>query len=145
MILLLSVRLYLTLFNMLFIFTLYISVRDMFLGCNLTNNSKYRKILNVSAVLILSLVVSIINGIKNYSLYSDKYTGIFDGHFLATIVVTFVSSPTLITVILTLLYGLDKVGQQRLEKKLNNNEQDWKDIIKKICSINNFYKTYQYF
>lgn len=102
--------------------TIYIAVRGMFIGYNFMNNSKGGKILTVSAVLILSLAISISNGIKNYSLYSDKYNGIFDGHFIAVLIFTFISSAIFIGVVFVLLYWLNRKGQQSIEKKLNERD-----------------------
>ncbi len=105
--------------------TVYITVRSVIVGYNFMNTSKGANILTVSGVLALSLVISIINGIRNYSLYNDKYTGIFDGHFIAVLVVTFVSALVFISTIFAILYLLNKKGQQRIEKKLN--EEDERD------------------
>ena len=97
--------------------TIYIAIRGMFTGYNFMNNSKSRKILTVSGILILSLAISIINGVKNYSLYSDKYTGIFDGLFIAVLIFTFISTAIFIGVVFVLLYWLNRKGQQRIEKR----------------------------
>ena len=105
--------------------TVYIAVRSMLLGYNFMNNSKSGKVLTVISILILSLAVSIMNGMRNYSLYGDKYTGIFDGLFIAVIVVTFISAAVFISVVFALLYWFNMKGQQRIEKKLNKgDEQD---------------------
>lgn len=103
--------------------TIYIAVRGMFIGYNFINNSKTGKILTVSAVLIISLAISITNGIKTYFLYSDKYNGIFDGRFIAVLVFSFISSVIFIGVAFVLLYWLNRKGQQRIEKKID--EQDF--------------------
>lgn len=52
----------------------------MLVGGGLIDTSKGRKALPVSAVLLLSLAVSIVNEVRNYSEYGGGYTGIFDGH-----------------------------------------------------------------
>lgn len=105
--------------------TAYIAVRSMLLGYNFMDISKGGKALTVSSVLVLSLVISIINGIKNYSLYGDKYTGIFDGLFIAVLVITFISAAVFISVVFALLYWFNMKGQQRIESKLNEgDEQD---------------------
>jgi hypothetical protein len=102
--------------------TVYMTIRSMFVGYNFMNTSKGEKALKVSVILALSLATSIINGIKNYSLYSDKYTGIFDGHFIAVLMFTFFSSAVFISVIIALLYWFNKIGQQMIEKKLNEED-----------------------
>jgi uncharacterized membrane protein len=102
--------------------TAYITVRSMFVGYSFMDTSKSGKI---SAILALSLAICIINGIRNYSLYGYKYTGIFDGHFIAVLLITFISQAVFISVVFTILYWLNRIGQQRIEKKLNEeDEQD---------------------
>ena len=100
--------------------TAYITVRSMFVGYNFMDTSKSGK---VSAILALSLFISIINGIRNYSLYGHKYTGIFDGHFIAVLLFTFISQAVFISVVFTILYWLNRIGQQRIEKKLNEEDE----------------------
>lgn len=104
--------------------TVYIAVRSMLLGYNFMDTSKGGKVLTVSAILALSLAISIINGIKNYSLYGDKYTGIFDGYFIAVLVVTFISAIVFISIIFALLYWFNMIGQQRIEKKIKELDED---------------------
>lgn len=115
---------YVTELAIIILSTFYISIRGMFLGYHSSDSFKYNKILKMSAVLILSLAVSISNGIKNYSMYNNKYTGIFDVHFLAMITFTFASSAILISFILILLDWMDKAGQRKIGKKLLDDEQD---------------------
>lgn len=103
--------------------SVYIAIRGMFLGYEFVNNSKNGKILVVAGIVTSSLVLSIVSGIKNYSLYGDKYTGIFDGHFIAALVVTFFSTMIFISIIIALLYWMNKIGQQRIEKKLNEEDE----------------------
>lgn len=101
----------------------YIAVRSMLVGYDFMDTSKSGKVLTVSMILVLSLAISITNGIRNYSLYKDKYTGVFDGHFIAVLVVTFISATIFITLIFALLYWFDRQGQQRIEKKLNDEDE----------------------
>jgi len=101
----------------------YIAVRSMFLGHNFMDTSKGGKVLTVSAILISSLVISIISGIRNYCLYGDKYTGIFDGHFIAVLMVTFISASVFISVVFVILYWFNMKGQQSIEKKLNEEDE----------------------
>lgn len=110
-------------FGIIILSTIYIAVRGIFLGYNSMNNSKNGKKLTGLAILVLSLAISIINGIKNYSLYSDKYTGILDGHFIAVLVITFISTAIFISVALVLLYWFNWKGQQRIERKLHEDDE----------------------
>ncbi len=103
-------------FGIIILSTAYIAVRGMLVGYNFMDTSKGGKTLTVSAILVSSLAISIINGIRNYSLYGHKYTGIFDGYFIAVLVVTFISAVVFISVIFVLLYWFNRKGQQRIEK-----------------------------
>ncbi|NUU60639.1 DUF6773 family protein [Paenibacillus agri] len=102
--------------------TAYIAIRSMLIGYVL--NSKGGKVLTITSILAISLAISIINGVRNYSLYSDKYSGIFDGLFISVLVVTFISALVFISVIFALLYWSNLLGQRRIEKKLNEIEED---------------------
>lgn len=105
--------------------TAYIAVRSMLVGYDFLNTSRGGKVLTVSGVIALSLATSIINGIRNYSLYRDKYTGLLDGHFIAVLVITFISAFVFTSVVFALLYWFNAKGQQRIERKLNDeDEQD---------------------
>ena len=104
--------------------TIYIAVRGAFLGYNFMDCSKHKKLWKILSVVVLSLAVSIMNGFRNYALYGHKYTGVFDGHFLLVLTVTFVVSLIFISVVFALLSGLNWAGQQRIERKLNQEDQD---------------------
>lgn len=104
---------------------IYIVMRAALLGHDFVNNSKRAKTLTVLAIIALSLTIGISNGIKNYSLYSNIYTGIFDVYFITVVIITFISAAVSISVIFALLYWLNSKGQQRIERKLN--EEDKQD------------------
>ncbi|ARC86219.1 putative membrane protein [Clostridium argentinense CDC 2741] len=101
----------------------YIAVRSMLVGYDFMNNSKSGKVSTVSTILISSLVITIINGIRNYSVYGDKYTGILDGLFISVLVVTFISAAIFNSVVFVILYFFNMKGQQRIEKKLNEGDK----------------------
>jgi len=103
--------------------TAYIVVRSMLVGYDFMNNSKSGKVSTVWTILILSLAITIINGIRNYSLYGDKYTGILDGLFISVLVVTFISAAIFNSVVFVILYCFNMKGQQRIEKKLNEGDK----------------------
>lgn len=100
----------------------YITIRSMIMGHDSMATFKNRKISTIYIILGSSLIVSIINGVKNYELYADKYSGIFDGLFISVLVVTFISSTIFLSVISVILYFFNRIGQQRIEKKINDEE-----------------------
>lgn len=102
---------------------IYTTIRGSIVGYNSVDTSKHGKKLMVFTVLGLSLFISISTGIRNYSLYGGKYTGIFDSSFITALIFTFISSAIFISLILVLVSFIDKLGQKRLEKKLEDAEE----------------------
>lgn len=88
-----------------------------------------REYLTEMIVMIVSIVYLPIRGaMVGYSsmdnlYFGEKYTGILDVHFLAVIGVTFISSLIFVTLILGAVYSIEKIGQKRLEKQFNNDEE----------------------
>lgn len=109
--------------GMIIVSTTYIAIRSMLVGHDFMSTNKKKK-LTIFFILGSSLAITTINGIRNYSLYSDKYTGVFDGLFLSVLVVTFISAIIFISIILVFFNWLNNKGQQRLEKKLNDEEEE---------------------
>lgn len=102
----------------------YIVIRSMLVGYDFMNNFKGRTTVAIIwIILISSLATSIINGIKNHSLYGYKYTGIFDGRFILVLVVTFISAIIFISSLFIILYILNMKGQQKIEKKLSEGDK----------------------
>lgn len=109
-------------FGIIVLSTLYISIRSMMLGNNFVSTTKSGKRLTVLAIVVLSLIIGVITGVKNYTLYGDKYTGVFDGYFIATIFITTLSSVIFISLIIAVLYWFNNKGQKMLEKKLEEED-----------------------
>lgn len=108
--------------GLIIVSSLYISIRSMMLGNNIVSTTKNDKLLTVLSIVVLGLIIGIITGVKNYSLYGNKYTGIFDGHFIATILITTLSAVVFISLLFALLYWLNNKGQKMLEKKLEEGD-----------------------
>lgn len=104
--------------------TIYIAIRSMTMGNPLFDTSKRNKILCILGALGASIAITVINGIKNYASYGEKYTGVFDLHFFAALAVTFISSLALITVGILFIYLCHKKGQQKIEKMINQDETE---------------------
>lgn len=100
----------------------YCSLRSVFVGNDFMISFKLGKISTISIILILSLATSIINGIGNYAQYGEKYTGLLDGLFISVLVVTFISSTIFLSFIFAILYFLNTKGQQRIERKINEED-----------------------
>lgn len=100
----------------------YIGIKSAIVGNDLLDTSKKGKLLTILMVLIASLAVTIINGVKNYTNYGHLYSGLFDPGFIAVLAITFISSLILISAIVVFVYYLNRKGQQRIEKQLSDEE-----------------------
>lgn len=119
-----SVSSYITEMAVMVIALAYIVVRSATLGYTSLDSSKRGKLITILVILGLSLIVSIVNGVRNYSTYADMYTGLFDIHFLASIGVTFLSSFVFISLILFTVSCIDKVGQKKIENEIDEAEDE---------------------
>lgn len=109
-------------FSIVVISLAYVVIRSMFLGHNLVNTSKVSKRLTIFTIFISSLIITTINGIRNYVLYGNKYIGIFDRYFIAVIVITFISAFIFSFILFSLLYWFNERGQRIIEKKLKEDD-----------------------
>ena len=115
---------YITEIGVIIVSTIYIAIRSMLTGNNLMDTSKRNKILTVFAILGLTLVVTVSNGVKNYSNYGEQYSGVFDFHFLAVLAVAFLSSVALISIVFLFIYICHIKGQRKIEKEISNDDDE---------------------
>ena len=115
---------YITELIIIILSAIYIAVRSMMCGNNLMDTSKRNKTLCVLGAFGASIVITAINGVRNYTNYGEHYSGLLDWHFLATLAVTFISSFVLISIGILFVYLCHKKVQQRIEKKLNDDIEE---------------------
>lgn len=115
---------YITELIIIILSAIYIAVRSMMCGNNLMDTSKRNKTLCVLGAFGASIVITAINGVRNYTNYGEHYSGLLDWHFLATLAVTFISSFVLISIGILFVYLCHQKGQQRIEKKLNDDIEE---------------------
>lgn len=115
---------YITELIIIILSAIYIAVRSMMCGNNLMDTSKRNKTLCVLGAFGASIVITAINGVRNYTNYGEHYSGLLDWHFLAALAVTFISSFVLISIVILFVYLCHKKGQQRIEKKLNDDIEE---------------------
>lgn len=118
-----GVREYLTEMIVMIVSIVYLSIRGAMVGYSSMDNLYFGKKFKVISTLLLAVLITIFNGIRNYTIYGEKYTGILDVHFLAVIGITFISSLIFVTLILGAVYSIEKIGQKRLEKQFDNDEE----------------------
>ena len=115
-----GVREYLTELIVMIVSIIYLSIRGAIVGYSSMDNLYFGKKFKLIAILLLTSIITILNGVRNYTMYRENYTGILDIHFLSVIGVTFISSLILISVILGAVYSVEKIGQKLLEKQFND-------------------------
>ena len=115
---------YITELIIIILSAIYIAVRSMMCGNNLMDTSKRNKTLCVLGAFGASIVITAINGVRNYTNYGEHYSGLLDWHFLAALAVTFISSFVLISIGILFVYLCHQKGQQRIEKKLNDDIEE---------------------
>lgn len=118
-----GVREYLTEMIVMIISIVYLLIRGAMVGYSSLDNLYFGKKFKVISILLLAVLITIFNGIRNYTMYGGNYTGILDIHFLAVIGITFISSLIFVTLILGAVYSIEKIGQKRLEKQFDNDEE----------------------
>lgn len=101
----------------------YLSIRGDMVGYNSMNTICFGKKFKIIAILLLAILITIFNGIRNYTFYGKNYDGISDIHFLSVIGVTFISSLIFVSFLLGAVYSIERIGQKRLEKQLDNDEE----------------------
>ena len=101
----------------------YLSIRGDMVGYSSMSTIYFGKKFKIIAILLLAILITIFNGIRNYTFYGKNYDGISDIHFLSVIGVTFISSLIFVSFFLGAVYSIERIGQKRLEKQLDNDEE----------------------
>ena len=101
----------------------YLSIRGATVGYSSMDTIYFGKKFKIIAILLLAILITIFNGIRNYTFYGKNYDGISDIHFLSVIGVTFISSLIFVSFLLGAVYSIERIGQKRLEKQLDNDEE----------------------
>lgn len=95
----------------------------MMLGLNLYGEGKRAKVLPIVNGIIAGLVVTVVNGVLNYSKYAEHYRESGIGYFIAVLAVTFVSAAASTSIVLWFIYYLNKKKQAQIQKRLDEEEQ----------------------
>ena len=101
----------------------YLSIRGAMVGYSSMDSIYFGKKFKILSVLLSAILITLFNGIRNYTLYGENYTGISDIHFLSVIGVTFISSLAFVAFLLGAVYSIERIGQKRLEKQLDNKKE----------------------
>lgn len=115
-----DVRSYITELAAIIISLIYLVIRGAMIGYS--DSYHFGKNFKLAASFLLSVMITIFNCIRNYTLYREHYTRILDPNFIAVIAVTFISSFIFIELILGIVSYIEKIGKKRLEKQLDEEE-----------------------
>ncbi|EXG87426.1 hypothetical protein K413DRAFT_4309 [Clostridium sp. ASBs410] len=104
--------------------SLYMIIRYMTLGLDIYGEGKQAKTLPFVNSVVAGIVVTTINGILNYTQYAEKYKEDGIGYFIAVLAVTFISASISTFIVLSCLNYLNKKKQAKIQKQLDEKEQD---------------------
>lgn len=96
----------------------------MTLGLDIYGEGKQAKTLPFVNSVVAGIVVTTINGILNYTQYAEKYKEDGIGYFIAVLAVTFISATISTFIVLSCLNYLNKKKQAKIQKQLDEKEQD---------------------
>ncbi|MDD3174151.1 MAG: hypothetical protein PHF63_10965 [Herbinix sp.] len=99
-------------------------IRYMTLGLNIYGEGKRAKAVPIVNSIVVGIVVTSINGVLNYTQYAEHYKEDGIGYFIAVLAVTFISATVPVFVILSCLDYLNKKKQAKIQKQLDEEEQD---------------------
>lgn len=102
----------------------YVTVRSMVKGINIYGEDQQTKYTQLVSVLVCATVVTVINGVLNYINYAENYREDGISLFIANLMITFISAALSAFVMLSLIRYLNRKRQERIQKQLDNSEQD---------------------
>ncbi|WP_312442939.1 DUF6773 family protein [Lacrimispora sp.] len=104
--------------------SLYMTIRYMTLGLDIYGEGKRSKVIPFVNSIVAGIVVTVINGVLNYTQYAEKYKEDGIGYFIAVLAVTFISATISTFVVMSCLNYLNKKRQAKIQKQLDEKEQD---------------------
>ncbi|WFF71871.1 DUF6773 family protein [Proteiniclasticum sp. QWL-01] len=104
--------------------SLYMIIRYMTLGLNIYGEGKRAKALPFVNSIVVGIVVTATNGVSNYIQYAEQYKEDGISYFIAVLAVTFISATVSCFVVMYSLSYLNKKKQAKIQKQLDEKEQD---------------------
>ncbi|MGI6706633.1 MAG: DUF6773 family protein [Clostridia bacterium] len=104
--------------------SLYLMIRHLTLGLNIYGEGKRAKTIPIMNGIVTGIVVTAITGVSNYTQYAEHYKEDGIGYFIAVLAITFISATVFSFVVLYCFHYLNKKKQARIQKQLDEKEQD---------------------
>lgn len=102
----------------------YIVIRSLTLGLSINKEVKSPTRSALVNSLVVGAVVAAINGVLNYSQYSELYAQDGIGYFAALLAVTFISATALSFAVLAIVGSVNKANQTVINNALNAEDED---------------------
>ena len=103
--------------------SIYLLIRNIGLGNNLFGDGEHSKAMPILNSLVTGIIATAIHGVLSYIRHAEHYESNI-GLFVASLAIFFVSISISVFVLLSLLVYLSKKKQARIEKQLDEKEQD---------------------
>ena len=102
----------------------YIILRYVTLGINIFDEGKHARSIPLVNSIVTGIVVTVVNGVLNYSQNAEKYKSDGIGFFIAVLGITFISASIFTFVVLSFVSCLNKIKQAQIRKQLDKDELD---------------------
>lgn len=105
--------------------SLYMIIRYMTLGLDIYGEEgKRTKVNSFLYSIVTGIIVTVANGVLNYTQYAEQYREDGIGYFIAVLAVTFLSATVSAYVVLSCLKYLNAKRQAKIQKQLDEKERD---------------------
>lgn len=111
-------------FICIFGMSLYLMIRHLTLGLNIYGEGKRAITIPIMNGIVTGIVVTAITGVSSYIQYAEHYKEDGIGNFIAVLAITFTSATVFSFVVLYCFHYLNKKKQARIQKQLDEKEQD---------------------
>jgi FtsH-binding integral membrane protein len=111
-------------FICIFGMSLYLMIRHLTLGLNIYGEGKRAITIPIMNGIVTGIVVTAITGVSSYIQYAEHYKEDGIGYFIAVLAITFTSATVFSFVVLYCFHYLNKKKQARIQKQLDEEEQD---------------------
>ena len=104
--------------------SIYTIVRYLMLGIDIYGEERQAKRSSLVNSVVTGIVVTIINGVLNYTKYAEQYKEDGIGFLVTVLAITFISASVCSFILMSLLSYLSKKKQAEIQKQLDEDERD---------------------
>ena len=104
--------------------SIYMIIRYLTFGLDIYGEGKRSKRIPLVNSMVVGITVTTINGVLNYTEYTERYQEDGIGYFISVLAVTFISAAVSAFAVLSYLNYLNKKKQAKIENQLEQEEKD---------------------